>query len=97
MRHMNPDSAEAADTAAGVIETFVRERFQIPASDDLFSRQVNLWEEGYVDSLGVVEVIEFLERRFAVKLPEEVIFAPDFTSIDGIARYVVGLKAGAAP
>ncbi len=97
MRHMNPDSPEAAGAAAGLIESFVRERFQIPSSDDLFSRQVNLWEEGYVDSLGVVEVIEFLERRFAVKLPEEVIFAPDFTSIDGIARYVVGLKAGAAP
>jgi acyl carrier protein len=93
MRHMNPHSPEAVETTAGVIESFVRERFQIPPSDDLFSRQVNLWEEGYVDSLGVVEVIEFLERRFAVKLPEEVIFDPDFTSIDGIARHVVGLKS----
>lgn len=87
---MNPQSPEAA---AGQIERFVRDRFQIPANDTLFSRQVNLWEEGYVDSLGVVEVIEFLERQFSIKLPEEVIFAPDFTNIDGIARYVVGLKA----
>ena len=76
------------------IEGFVRDRFQIPADDGLFSRQVNLWEEGYVDSMGVVEVIEFLERHFEIKLPEEVIFAPEFTSIDGIARCVVSLRAG---
>jgi acyl carrier protein len=92
MRHIVPDSAEAA---AREIEGFVRDRFQIPADDTLFSRQINLWEEGYVDSLGVVEVIEFLERHFSVKLPEEVIFAPDFTSIDGIAGYVTRLKGGA--
>ena len=91
MRHQNPESAEAA---AQEIESFVRDRFHIPGDDVLFSRQVNLWEEGYVDSLGVVEVIEFLERRFTVKLPEEVIFSPDFTSIDGIAGFVVSLKAG---
>jgi len=91
MRHLNPESAEAA---AQQIESFVRDRFHIPDDDVLFSRQVNLWEEGYVDSLGVVEVIEFLERRFTVKLPEEVIFSPDFTSIDGIAGFVVSLKAG---
>jgi acyl carrier protein len=92
MRHTAPDSTEKA---ACEIETFVRDRFQIPAEDDLFSRHINLWEEGYVDSLGVVEVIEFLERHFQIKLPEEVIFAPDFTSIDGIARYVSSLKGGA--
>jgi hypothetical protein len=40
-------------------------------------------------------VIEFLERHFSVKLPEEVVFAPDFTSIDGIAGYVTRLKGGA--
>jgi len=91
MRHMNPESAEAA---AHQIESFVRDRFHIADDDRLFGREVNLWEEGYVDSLGVVEMIEFLEQRFAVKLPEEAIFSPDFTSIDGIARTVVSLKAG---
>lgn len=95
MRHIHQHRPDAVETAAGAIERFVRERFQIAATDDLFSRRVNLWEEGYVDSLGVVEVIEFLERRFAVKLPEEVIFDPDFTSIEGIARHVVGLQRAA--
>ena len=90
MRHVQPDSAEAA---ARDIERFIRERFQIADDESGFSRSVNLWEEGYVDSMGVVEVIAFLEQRFRVHLPEEVVFSPDFTNIDEIARFVVSLRA----
>jgi acyl carrier protein len=89
MKHITRDSAESA---ALDIERFIRERFQISDDESRFSRRVNLWEEGYVDSLGVVEVIAFLEQRFRVKLPEEVVFSPEFTNIDDIARFVVNLR-----
>jgi acyl carrier protein len=89
MKHITLDSAESA---ALDIERFIRERFQISDDESRFSRRVNLWEEGYVDSLGVVEVIAFLEQRFRVKLPEEVVFSPEFTNIDDIARFVVNLR-----
>jgi acyl carrier protein len=90
MRDILPDSAEVV---AQDLDRFVRERFQIASDEGGFSRKVNLWEEGYVDSLGVVEVIEFLEQRFGVTLPEDVVFSPEFTSIDGIACYLVSLRA----
>jgi acyl carrier protein len=90
MKHVQADSAEIA---ARDIERFIRERFQIADNEAGFTRRVNLWEEGYVDSLGVVEVIAFLEQRFRVALPEEVVFSPDFTTIDDIARFVVSLRA----
>ena len=84
---------DLTERAARDIERFIRERFQIADSEAGFSRRVNLWEEGYVDSLGVVEVIAYLEKRFCVKLPEEVVFSPEFTSIDDIARFVVSLPS----
>jgi acyl carrier protein len=83
----------SAEVVALDLERFIRERFQIADDEAGFSRKVNLWEEGYVDSLGVVEVIAFLEQRFRVDLPEEVVFSPDFTNIDDIARFVVSLRA----
>jgi len=76
------------DDAESTVESFIRERFRVRPDDDRFSREVNLWEEGYVDSAGVVEMIAFLERTFAITLPEEVLFDPDFTHIRGIARLV---------
>jgi acyl carrier protein len=71
-----------------VVEDFVRKRFLVRPDDGFFGREVNLWEAGYVDSAGVVEMIAFLEQRFDTSLPEEVLFDPDFTNIRGIARLI---------
>lgn len=79
-----------------VIETFIRDRFRVSADDSFFSRSVNLWEEGYVDSAGVVEMIAFLETRFELTLPEEVLWDPDFTHVQGIAALVAKAKSTSA-
>jgi len=81
-------SAAQHDVAAARIETFLRARFRISPDDAGFTRQVNLWEEGYVDSVGVVEVIEFLERTFGVRIPDDALFSPDFTCVDGMVGFV---------
>jgi acyl carrier protein len=85
--------SESEEQVARDIEVFVRERFQVADDDTVFSRRVNLFNEGYVDSVGVIEVIAFLEQRFQVKLPEDVVFSAEFTNIDGIAHYVFTLRA----
>lgn len=71
-----------------IVEAFIRERFRVSAEDSYFSKNVNLWEEGYVDSAGVIEMIAFLEKRFELTLPEEVLWDPDFTHVQGIAGLV---------
>lgn len=76
------------DRIADELEAFLREHFQIPATDAFFSRAVHLWEEGYVDSAGVVETIAFLENRYGVSLPEEVVFNPQFTHVTGMAEVI---------
>ena len=70
------------DTTQATIEEFVRSRFRVRPDDSHFSVDVNLWEEGYVDSAGV------LEQTFDITLAEEVLFDPDFTHISGICRLV---------
>ena len=75
------------------IEQFVRSQFSVSPSDIRFNRQVSLWEAGYVDSVGVAELMEFLEDRFRVRVPDEHMFSPDFTHIDGIAQIVYRLGA----
>jgi acyl carrier protein len=90
-------TAIGTDEIGSAIETFIRGRFEVPEGDARFTRTVNLWEDGYVDSMGVVEVIEFLEQTFGVRIPETVLFSPDFTHIDGIARIVAGLQGAPHP
>lgn len=73
---------------AAAVEEFARREFSIKPSDRRFDRKVDLFEDGYVDSIGVIELIQFLERTFAIEIPEEDLFSPEFTTIDGIARIV---------
>jgi acyl carrier protein len=82
---------------AARIERFIRDRYQIRADDPGFTRDVNLWEEGYVDSVGVVEVIEFLEGTFGIHVPDDVLFSEEFTYIAGMADFVAKSLEARAP
>ena len=68
------------------IEAFIRQHFRIVANDPRFSRDAHLFEGGYVDSAGVVELLMFVETTFGVTLEDEQIFSDRFTTINGIAE-----------
>lgn len=87
---MSSVTAEACSTA---LEAFIRENFQVQADDPYFDRNVNLWDEGYVDSTGLVEVISFLEETFGVTITDEMLFSPDFTSIAGMSKLIAELAS----
>ena len=71
---------------AAELEGFIRERFQVAADDPNFDRDTDVWEDGYVDSAGAVEVFAFLESKVGARLPEELLFDPDFVTIRGMVR-----------
>ena len=73
---------------AAAVEAFARREFSIKASDQRFDRTVDLFDDGYVDSIGVIELIQFLERTFAIAIPEDDLFSSEFSTIDGIAKIV---------
>jgi acyl carrier protein len=79
------------EAIASELESFLRRSFLIPDDDARFTRTVNLWEEGYVDSAGVVETIVHLEQLWTVRLPDEVVFDPRFRDVAGIAELVAAL------
>lgn len=71
--------------AAAALEAFIRAAFRVTPDDPHFSREAHLFESGYVDSAGVVELIAYIESTFAVTLEEEHIFSDAFTTIAGIS------------
>ena len=74
------------------IERFVRNKFSISDGDPHFDRTIDLFESGYVDSVGVVELLAFLNEEFGVEVPENLLLSEDFTSVNGIARIVEQLR-----
>lgn len=74
------------------IERFIRTQFRVAASDTRFSRSQPLFELGYVDSVGVVELLAFVTKEFGVEVPDEMLMSEEFSTIDGIAAIVCRLS-----
>lgn len=88
-----------SDGVAGRIEAFVRTQFAITPSDTRFSRSALLFEHGYVDSVGAVELLAFIQDEFGVVVPDEELLSDAFSTIDGIATIIGRLaheRVGAA-
>jgi len=48
----------------------------------------SLLDEGIIDSLGVVELIEFLENQFAIKVKQQEVRPENFDSVARLAAFV---------
>ena len=48
----------------------------------------SLLESGIIDSLGTLEVVEFLEREFGIRVEDEEMLADHFETILAISRFV---------
>ena len=79
---MNP--REAADR----VEAFIRTQFDVSETDPRFSRDSDLFEQGYVDSVGVAELVGYLEEDFGIEIPEHDLLSDEFSRIHGIAQIV---------
>ena len=80
--------------AAARIEAFVRESFSVSANDPRFGRDLDLFEGGYVDSVGLIELLAFIEDEFEIEIPDEDLASDEFMSIDGIAHVLGRLASG---
>jgi len=74
-----------------VLEDFIRTQFE--GEHDGFTRDSNLFEDGYVDSINLEAFFSFIESRFDVLFREELFFDERITTVSGIADIIVELKA----
>jgi D-alanine--poly(phosphoribitol) ligase subunit 2 len=70
------------------IEAFVRSQFEVDPNDHGFNRIIDLFELGYIDSVGFAELLAFLSEEFGVEVPEDHLLSDEFLRIDGMAMIV---------
>ena len=86
-------------TEAGVrekVRAFLVENFLYMRPTFAFTDDDPLLRKGVVDSLGVMEVIGFVEQAFGVTVPQDDITEENFGTVSGIASYVVRRAAAVA-
>lgn len=81
------------DDIAAKIRGFVESRQRVAPDDESFTPDVHLFEAGYIDSIGMVELVAFVEETYEITLDEDQLFSDDFTSVNGIAGIVAAAVA----
>ena len=80
------DSA-ADDEIAESIREFIKIRFPLASSKEL-TADLSLLDSGIVDSLGVLDLVGFIEERFGIEAQDEDLVPENFDSITALTRFV---------
>jgi acyl carrier protein len=86
-------------TAAHVIErtrAYITENFLYMRRDFRLDDNDSLLGSGIIDSMGVMEVIAFIETEFGVEVGDEDVTEENLGTIRAISKYVVARAEAAA-
>lgn len=67
------------------IENFIKSNFKISKT---FNADTDLFKSRIIDSIGLVELVHFLEREFDVKIPFESISIEDLKTVNCITTFL---------
>ena len=71
---------------------FIRQEGDIPGDDPDFGQDIDLFDFGYVDSFGLVRLIEWVSERFGVDIGNADFYA-DLRTAAGIAAHIDARRA----
>ena len=54
----------------------------------------SLTETGVIDSIILIQLVDFLENKYKIEIPLEMLTPENFDSLDGINNSVMSLKQG---
>lgn len=81
-------------TIAQTLRSFIQENFLYMRPDLQYADDDSLLAKGVIDSLGVMEIVGFLEETFGLTVDQDEVTEQNFGSVAAIARYVAA-KRGA--
>jgi methoxymalonate biosynthesis acyl carrier protein len=76
------------------LRTFIQERFNVPGNDPDFNDDVNLFDYGYVDSFGAVELTSFVKKKYSVEITGSDLVAFPLNTVREIATFTVNRRHG---
>src|SRR5208283_3008271 len=73
------------------IRTFILEKFPLARKRQLKDSDA-LLESGIVDSLGVLDLVHFIEREFSIAVADDDLVPENFRTIDRIVAFIESKK-----
>jgi acyl carrier protein len=78
-------------TRCFILENFLYARPDVRLSDD-----EHLFDRGIIDSMGALELMQFLQDEFGIQVDEDEMTEQNFESLRAIGRFVASKQADVA-
>jgi methoxymalonate biosynthesis acyl carrier protein len=83
-----------SEDAMRLLREFIRERYNVSAGDADFNDDVHLFDFGYVDSFGAVELFKFVETAFGISISQSELISYPLNTIREISEFIEMRKGG---
>ena len=72
---------------AEVIRSYIVENFLF-GDDDGFDTETSFLENGIIDSTGIMELVDFIEKKFNFQVDDEELIPDNFDSVQNIVNFL---------
>jgi len=79
---------KAADDMEEVLRNFIVENFLPSAGLDAFENDDSFIEKGIIDSTGILELLEFIEERFSIRVEDEEVIPDNLDSLNKLKSFI---------
>ena len=76
------------DSVTAVIRTYLAENILFSGDTYPYPDEASFLDEGIVDSMNVLEIVGFVEKRFGIKVNDQEIVPDNFDSVSKLAAFV---------
>ena len=70
------------------VRTFLADNFSLGRDVSHLSGSQSLTERGFIDSVGIVEVLTFLETQYDIRINDDETVPENIDTIDNIVRFI---------
>ena len=75
-------------TNSDKIRAFIFSNFLFDAEESALDNDTSFLEQGIIDSTGVLELVEWLEETFAMKVEDEELVPENLDSVNLLAQFI---------
>ena len=75
------------------IRAFLFSNFLFDAKESTLDNDTSFLEQGIIDSTGVLELVQWLEETFAIKIEDEELIPENLDSVNQLAQFIASKTA----
>jgi acyl carrier protein len=78
------------------IRDYISRNFLFSDKGFQYGDDVSFLEEGIIDSLGIIELVAFVEKKFSISVADQELLPTNFDSVSRLSSFISGKLADAS-